>query len=204
VKRPPARLLRFSAAILVLAGALAYGRTHNAPDLATPIRDLFSGSREIRLERGVHHVYGEGGELLGWAGAEPADGYGGPMLLVVGLDTLGRVQGVRVVEQRETPVFWRMVRAPEYFRGITGSRFDSVNYEYQEVVAVTGATLSAGAIVESVRASVAGVAGVAFDVRLPLPPRPFEFGFLELSVLGLFAVGVVGSRLRGPVRRKLR
>jgi len=144
------------------------------------------------------------GKLIGWAGSETANGYGGPMLLVVGVDTLGLVAGVRVVQHRETPVFWRMVRASEYFRGITGARFDSIDYEYQNVVAVTGATISADAIVESVRSSVAGVAGVAFDVQLPVPPKPFEFGFLELTILALFAVGVVGHRLRGPNRRRLR
>jgi len=204
VKKPPARLLRVLLASVLLVGALAYGRTRSAPDLNTPVEEIFPGSQRIELQRGIHHVYGEAGALMGWVGAEEANGYGGPMLLVVGVDTLGQVAGVRVVQQRETPVFWRMVRAPEYFRAITGSQFDSIDYEYQNVVAVTGATISADAIVESVRSSVARVAGVAFDVNLPLPPKPFEFGFLELTILALFAVGIVGHRLRGPIRRRLR
>ena len=204
MRKPPARLLRFLFASALLAGALAYGRTHNAPELITPIRDIFPGSQRIEIQRGIHHVYGEGGGILGWVGTGSAKGYGGPMLLAVGIDTLGRVVGVQVVEQRETPVFWRMVRAPAYFRAILGSRFDGVDYDYENVVTVTGATLSANAIVESVRASVARVAGVAFDFHLPLPPKPFEFGLLELTILVLFAAGVVGRRLRGPIRRRLR
>jgi len=204
VKKPPARLRRFLFAIVVLAGALAYGRTRGAPDLINPIREIFPETRRIEVQRGIHHVYGEAGELIGWAGAETANGYGGPMLLVVGIDTLGWVAGAQVVEQRETPVFWRMVRAPEYLRGISGSRFDSIDYDFQNVVAVSGATVSADAIVESVRVSVAQVAGVAFDIRLPLPPRSFEFGLLELTILVLFAAGVVGHRIRGPLRRHLR
>ena len=204
VRRPPARLIRFSFAALFLAGALAYGLTHNAPDLLTPIGEIFPESREIEARRGIHQVLGEGGVVLGWGGAESANGYGGPMLLVVGVDTLGKVAGVRVVEQRETPIFWRMVRANEYFRGITGSRFDDVPYDYQNVVAVTGATLSANAIVEGVRLSVARVAAEAFGLELPLPARPFEFGLLELTILLLFAMGMVAHRIRGPLRRRLR
>jgi len=204
VKKPPARLLRFLFAAIILAGALTYGRTRNAPDLMDPIREIFPESQRIEIQRGIHHVYGEGGALIGWAGTGGAGGYGGPMLLVVGVDTLGQVAGIQVVEQRETPVFWRMVRPSQYFRGISGSRFDDIDYDYENVVAVTGATLSANAIVESVRASVAQVAGVAFDLRLPLPPKPFEFGILELTILVLFAAGVVGHRLRGPARRRLR
>ena len=204
MKKPPTRLFRFLLATLILAGSLAYGRTRSAPDLLAPIQDIFPESQRVELQRGIHHVFGEAGDLLGWVGAESADGYGGPMLLVVGIDISGKVEGVRVVEERETPVFWRMVRAQEYFREISGSPFDSIDYDYRNVVAVTGATISADAIVESVRASVAEVAGVAFDVRLPLPPRPFEFGFLELTILVLFAAGVIGHRLRGPIRRQLR
>jgi len=204
VKKPPASLLRFLFAMILLAGALVYGRTRSAPDLITPIQEIFPGSQRVEVQRGIHHVYDEAGELMGWAGAERSNGYGGPMVLIVGIDSLGLVAGVRVVEQRETPIFWRMVRASEYFRGITGSRFHSIDYDYQNVVAVSGATISADAIVEGVRASVTQVAEVAFDVRLPLPPRPFEFGLLELTILVLFAAGVVGHRLRGPTRKRLR
>ena len=204
MKKPPTRLLRFLFASLLLLGALAFGRTRSAPDLITPVQEIFPESQRIEFQEGIHHVFGETGALVGWAGVDRGSGYGGPMLLVVGIDTLGRVAGVRVVEQRETPVFWRMVRAPEYFLGISGSRFDSIDYDYQNVVAVTGATISADAIVEGVRAAVASVAGAAFDVRLPLPPRPFEFGILELTILLLFAAGVMGHRLRGPIRRRLR
>jgi hypothetical protein len=120
------------------------------------------------------------------------------------LDTLGAVAGIRVVEERETRVFWRMARAPEYFRALVGMRYDDIPYDYRSVVTVTGATLSTNAVVQSVRASVARVAGEAFDVRIPLPRRPFEFGLLEITILALFAVGMVGHRLRGPVRRRVR
>jgi hypothetical protein len=97
-----------------------------------------------------------------------------------------------------------MARPAEYLRGITGTRYDAIDYEYRNVVSVSGATISSDAVVESVRASVARVAGVAFDQRLPLPARPFEFGLLELSVLLLFSVGIVAHRLRGPIRKRLR
>ena len=103
--RPPARLFRFFLAALILTGALAYGRTRSAPDLTVPIREIFPESQRIEIQGGVHHAYDGAGVLLGWAGAGAADGYGGPLLLVAGIDTLGQVAGVRVVEQRETPVF---------------------------------------------------------------------------------------------------
>jgi hypothetical protein len=189
---------------LALAGALAYGWVHAASDLEPHLREIFPGAAAFQTQEGIHHAYNASGLLVGWAGTGSANGYGGPMLLLVGVDTLGAVAGIRVVEQRETPIFWRMVRAGEYIGRVTGIRFDDLNYAYEEVVGVTGATVSATAIVESVRASVADIAGVAFGVRLPLERRPFEFGFLEVTILALFALGAVARRLRGPFRRRLR
>ncbi len=206
-KRPRNRSRRLHLYLLaaaVLAGALTYGRTRAAPDPAPLIEEVFPDVAAIQLRAGIHHVYDTGGELLGWAGTGTAEGYGGPMVLLVGIDTVGAVVGLRVVEQRETPIFWKLARASEFLRAVTGSRFDEVDYDYENVVAVTGATVSSTAIVESVRSSIAAVAGTAFDVRLPLPRKPFEFGLLEMIILGLFAVGVSSHRVRGPWRRRLR
>jgi hypothetical protein len=126
------------------------------------------------------------------------------MLIVVGIDTLGSVVGARVVEQRETPLFWRMVRADDYLEGVAGSTYDQVDYDYGNVVGVTGATRSAEAIVASLREAIAGVADEAFDVRLPLPRMPFEFGILEITILVLMIAGIAVHRAAGKIRRRAR
>ncbi len=185
-----------------LALALRYGRTRAAPDLTIPIRDIFPEAVSTSPDNGIYHVYGADGRLLGWAGTGSASGYGGPMLLVTGVDTAGEIAGARVVEQRETPVFWRLVRARDLLESISGRRFDAVDYD--NVDAVTGATISTTAVIASVRASVAQVAGAAFDVEMPLPSLPFEFGLLEITVLVLLTLGVVAHRARGTARRRLR
>ena len=200
---PRRSLYLYLLAALLLAGALAYGRTRGAPDLETPTREVFPGAGTVALQRDVLHVYDEEEVLIGWAGTGSAAGYGGPMVLLVGIDTLGQVAGVRVIEQRETPIFWRMVRSSKYFDALLGSHFDDMEYGYADVVGVTGATRSSDAIVQSVRLAVAEVAGVAFDVRLPIPRRPFEFGLLEIVILSLFAVGIGARRLEGRIRGRL-
>jgi len=201
---PERRIVRYVFAVAILAAALTYGRTRTAPDLEPLIESIYPTAVSTSLDQGVHQVYDAAGHFLGWAGLGRSGGYGGPMTLLVGIDTTGVVAGVRVVEQRETPVFWSRARAPDYFRAITGSRFDAVNYDYRDVVAVTGATISTDAVVRSVRTAIVDVAGAAYDVHLPLPDRPFEFGLLEIVILALFAVGIVGQRLRGPVRKRVR
>jgi len=198
------RIVRYIVAAAILAAALTYGRTRAAPDLEPLIESIYPTAASTQQNQNVYHVYDTDGRLIGWAGLGQSGGYGGPMSLLVGVDTTGTVVGVRVVEQRETPVFWSRARVPDYFRAITGARYDEVGYDYQDIAAVTGATLSTDAVIESVRTSIADVAGVAFDVHMPLPRKPFEFGLLEIVILALFAVGIASRRLRGPKRSRVR
>ncbi len=197
-------LLRILIVVEALALALAFGRTRAAPDLTVPIGEIFSEATSFAEEHGVFRAYDGDGRLLGWAASGSESGYGGPMLLVAGIDTLGRVAGVKLVEQRETPIFWRMARAPEYFKALVDTPYDEIDYDYGEVIGVTGATISSGAIVASIRESVAQVAGEAFDVNLPLPARPFEFGLLEIAILILLIAGVTAQKVTGPTRQRIR
>jgi hypothetical protein len=192
------------AAIVALGGALWFGRTRTAPDLTDSIRQIFPQAATFVEQSGIFRVYDDEDRLIGWVAGGSASGYGGPMLVVTGIDTLGAVAGVEVVEQRETPIFWRMARASDYFTAIAGARFDAVNYDYPDVVGVTGATISSDAVVASIRASVAEVAGEAFDVQLPLPRQPFEFGILEIMILILFVTGIAVHRAGGRARRSIR
>ena len=189
---------------VVLGSALWYGRTRAAPNLTVPIGEIFPTAVTFDIDGGIYAVYDESGSQLGWAASGGAIGYGGPMLLVAGVDTLGSIVGVRVVEQRETPIFWRMARGEDILDSFTGARFDEVDSETAGVDWETGATISTDAIIASLRTSVAAVAGEAFDVRLPLPARPFEFGILEITILALFCVGIAAQVSRSTKRRQIR
>lgn len=204
MRAPRRRSVVYLVAVIALALALAFGKTRTAPDLDRTIREIFPAAAVIEEREGVFAVHDASGHLVGWAAAGSASGYGGPMLVVAGVDTGGAVVGARVVEQRETPAFWSMVRVDAYFGGISGAAIDEVSYDYSEVAGVTGATISSDALVDSIRISIAEVAGVAFDRRLPLPRRPFEFGILEIVVLVVILGGVGARRLKGPTRRRVR
>lgn len=204
MKDPRRRAYIYLVAVIVLALALVYGKTRTAPDLDGPIREIFPAAAVLEEREGVFVVHDADGRLIGWAAGGSASGYGGPMLVVAGVDTEGKVVGARVVEQRETPAFWNMVRIDGYIGGISGAPFEDVSYDYSAVAGVTGATISSEALVDSIRASIADVAGVAFDVRLPLPRRPFEFGTLEIVVLVVILGGIAARRLKGPARRRVR
>ena len=203
-RSPKIRLAVYLAVLVALALALRYGRTRAAPDLTVSIRDIFPRADSIIRDRGVFRVYADSGLLIGWAGSGQASGYGGPMLLVTGIDTLGQIVGARVVEQRETPIFWRMARPNDLLASLSGKEFDQIDFDRGRVDGITGATLSSAAIIASVRAGVVDVAAEAFDTELPVQERPFEFGLLEITVLILFVVGLAAHRVRGTSRQRIR
>jgi len=192
------------AALVVLAGALVWGRTHAAPDLDGALASVFPEAARTEESGGILAVYAAADSLLGWAGTGSAHGYGGPLLVLVGIAPSMDVIGLEVVEHRETPVFWSLARAGEYIAAMTGRGYLSMEYDYAQVVAVTGATLSTTAITQAVREAVSVVADEAFGSPLPTPQHPFEFGFLELAVLALVAGGLLDRRVTGRGRRRLR
>ena len=198
------RMAIYLVVFIALAAALAYGKTRAAPDLTPSIEKIFPAATTVEPTRGIYSVFDDAGELLGWAASAKATGYGGPLLLVVGIDRKGEVAGIEVVEHRETPIFFRMVRSDAYFEDVSGSDFQEIEYDYESVVGVTGATRTSDAIVAGLRGAVAEVAGERFDVRLPAPPRSFEFGLLEIVVLALFVAGIAANRAGGSVRRWVR
>lgn len=209
VTKQPRQKLKGSLALylfltLILAFALWYGKTRSGPDLWPHIVEIYPGASSYRLSDGVYSVLGGEGELLGWAATGDSRGYGGPLLVVVGIDTTGNVKGTSIVEHKETPLFFRMVRAPNFFTSFTGGSFQSINYDYGDVVGVTGATRSSDAIVDGVRSAVSRVAGEKFGVYYPVPEPPFEFGLFEIIILGLFAAGITAVYLKGPYREILR
>lgn len=92
--------------------------------------------------------------------ARAADGYGGPIHLLVGVDASGRVQGVRLTEHRETPGLGDYVdpRRSNWARQLSGRALGDpplagwrLRRDGGEFSHVAGATLSPRAVVGAVR-----------------------------------------------------
>ncbi len=197
-------LYRYLIIIAALAAALWYGRSRSGPDLVPHMREIFPRAAAFEPSNGIYAVFSEQDTLLGWVASGRASGYGGPLLVVVGIDMSGEVAGARVVEHKETPLFFRMVRASAFFGAITGRSFAGIDYDYGEVVGVTGATRSSEAIVAGVKDAIRRVAGDKFDIYLPAPQYPFEFGILEIAIILMFAVGIASSYFTDSLRELLR
>lgn len=78
-------------------------------------------------------------------------GYGGQIIMGVGIDNAGVVQGVSMVSQSETPGLGSNIQNEEFLRQFEGKREVSEVKLNGEIEAVTGATISSTAVAEGVR-----------------------------------------------------
>lgn len=101
------------------------------------------------------------GVLRGWAvHSVSRNGFSGPVELMVGFESDGRLRAVRVLRQSETPGLGTKMTDPAWlaqFEGLAPSRFPlAVRKDGGEVDALTAATISSRAVVEALNAAQGG------------------------------------------------
>lgn len=190
------KMILRAAVFLVLTAALIYGKSETEHDLSVHVRTIFPESSSITKNGDIFQIYSSDNILIGWASAGRAVGYGGPMTVVTGIDTAGCFIGASIVEHKETPVFFRMLKPDNYFAEIKSLQIDDVNFKYNDVVGVTGATRSADAISKSLRSAMITIAGEKLDIVIPVEGHQIQFGILELTILILFIAGILSQYLQ--------
>ncbi|MBW2264414.1 MAG: FMN-binding protein, partial [Deltaproteobacteria bacterium] len=150
--------------------------------------------------------------------AQDVKGYGGPINLLLAVEGDGSLERVRLVESDETPAYIEGIGSwlEASFEGRTiGRRFflreggDDRPGDEHGVDALTGATVTARAVVEAVNVSssaAAEVLGVPVAAAPPPPGWPQLRDPAVIYLLAAFLLAVVlylwGSRLRNPWPRR--
>lgn len=142
---------------------------------------------------------------LGYVGIGTDDGYGGPLTIAVAVDMEGMVLNTTIVDQSETPSFLNRVLDSGLVESLTGSTYADPLTLDEDVDAVSGATITSRAIVDSVRQSVHEIAGDQLGYAIPPPEQPaIEIGPKELILVALFAIGYVAHQRKFKYTSQLR
>jgi polyferredoxin len=118
---------------------------------------------------------------------------------VVGLTPDGTIIGVKLVQQRETPGFFRLVQGQGFTDQFIGQAYDQPFIIGQDLDAVSGATFSAEGVAAAARAALHILAADAVGRTLPPTPVAWRIGLPEVVLVLLYAAGYVGHRLRRKV-----
>ncbi len=181
------RRLTFGA-LIVLVAAWLYGFVAKGSDYASFVSNVLPGAERIERKGDLFTGYA-GDKLIGYAGVGTAQGYGGPLNVVVGINDQGDIIGVQVISNKETPGFFRLIKNTRFL-----DQFMKLGYQNDLIVGrdldgASGATLSSEGVANSVRQAVRALA-VSELGKTPLPEqRSIHFGVPEFTLIALFTVG---------------
>lgn len=127
-----------------------------APELAGALERIFADATEFTAfehEGRMFYRAIRDGEHIGSAVIAEGEGYGGPMEVLVGVDTDGAVVGLEVLDHDETPGLGDVVTEDEFLSQFHGkSEADPIEVD-DDIDNITGATVSVEAVAEAVRAA---------------------------------------------------
>jgi NosR/NirI family nitrous oxide reductase transcriptional regulator len=134
-----------------------------------------------------------------------ANGYGGPMKVLVAVDELGFVSNILVIENRETPSWYRKVIAEKYPEKLKNKSYKEHFELGRDIDGISGATYTSRAIAEAVRKGVRDVASARLGYEVEPEKKPdIEFGIPELSLILFFSIGLFSGQKKYKYKKQVR
>ena len=128
----------------------------------------------------------KGSALIGYCIKVTGSGYGGYMRIIVGIDTLGAIKGVRILENQETPGLGSKINEvrpgenePYFLKQFKGKNAAAVAVN-KDIDAITGATISSKAVTDAINRTV-----TEFMKKVNPPRKSTEEGASDFSSMGL-------------------
>ena len=98
------------------------------------------------------------GNTMGFVVSCTTSSFGGPLKMMVGVDTEGTVTGVRILSNSDTPGLGALATSPDIYEQFTGmSGTLAVNKDRGQVQAITSATITSRAVTVGVNDAISWV-----------------------------------------------
>ena len=123
-----------------------------------------------------------------------ANGYGGPMKVVVAVDPQGYLIAYSVIAHNETASYFNKLAGSELFSFFLEKSVSDKFIAGHGLDAVSGATVSTNAFVTAVNTANRAIAEKILGLELPGDPvRRVKFGVVEIFLLLYVAIGFIGN-----------
>ena len=205
--RPKTERVFAFGALLLIAGVWIVSAVRLQADLMPIVRRTVPDAGHIvKQNDGLFSAWADESEtaLIARIAIGTADGYGGPLQVAVAVDSSGTLIGAVVADEKETPAWMERVRKSGLIPGLIGKTYGDEFKIGEDVDGVTGATYTARALAE---AAATGSRAVAEILGLPveaLKPPKIVFGFPEIALILLFAIGFLGHQSKFPYTKQAR
>jgi len=195
--------LILTVALVLLVAAWIYGYMTSGFDVSSHLEEIFPGATEFKQVSNAPIVYEayRGAELLGYAAVDSAMGYEAQVYMLVQVDTEGIIQGVRPVQHREWPTWWRMLISEGFFSQFLGKAVNADISIIKDIEAVSGATYSSRGVAGAIRHGSHYLSKNVFGWQTPPEPAGYSFGYGEAALLLMYGLVLLAWRLRKPKLR---
>jgi NosR/NirI family nitrous oxide reductase transcriptional regulator len=192
--------------VVVIAAAWIVGGLRSRPDIVSFVRQFVPDAAVVDESRGLWLARASrDGPVIAYAATGRATGYGGPIEVLVAMDPNGEVLGMGVLENHETPGFFRLLGTSDFFGELIRSASPDPLQIGNSVDAVSGATLSSDGVAAAARLAIRGIAANGLGVTVPYERQSVRLGLPEVTLVLLFAAAYVGHKLRdGGWKRRVR
>lgn len=185
--------------------AWGWGYYSSSADIAAHFPEILPTASRIENHSGIYLGYDAEGSLVGYAASGEAPGYGGPIQLLVGVAPDGKIIAVQIIQQRDTPGFFRLVLSSGLLESLTHHQALDPLRLGEDLDAVSGATLSAEGVAAAARLALTAIVREGLNQNRPPEIRPIKFGIPEITLILLYAAGYFGHKLHSGIwKRRIR
>jgi len=118
------------------------------------LKEMFPSMSEYTFEDDIYTIYSDG-VGVGYAFLAVGKGYGGDIDILIGLEDETTIKGITIISQSETPGLGSRIAESSFASKFAGVDIGDVALKEDggQIDAITGATISSGAVVDAVRAT---------------------------------------------------
>ena len=145
------------------------------------------------------------GLVLGYISVGEASGYGGPLSVILAMDTAGNTSSLAVVDHRETPTFFDKTIKSGILKNIVKTKaYDPIKMD-EDIDGLSGATYTARALIQSSQQAAHQIGRTKLNLEIPEDKREIQFGLPEILLIVLFLIAVLQRKyFKGKTRNIIR
>ncbi len=129
----------------------------------------------------------------GWLVVTEQQGWGGPMDVGAWINTNGSLEKLIVLDHRETPVFFEILKNQKYFDQYIQKNIQDPFELHQDIDGISGATISSQAIAKAAQRSAHYWGRTHFQLDIQKTPIHWQIGANEFILIVLYAVILISA-----------
>jgi Na+-translocating ferredoxin:NAD+ oxidoreductase RnfG subunit len=180
----------------IIVATWILGILREETDIAPYLQKSLPAASLIEYDKNnTYKAYASDDSLLGYITLTSASGYGGPLKTATAVNLEGRIVGLSIVNDKETPSYISKVKNGNLQTDLIGKSFQDNFILGEDIDGVSGATFSSRALNGSAKKGVRFVSQKYLGYKIPKDETfSIDFGMIEITLILLFAIGYFAHR----------